>query len=100
MTKPSRDNVVKLEDLPNVGKAIARDLRVIGIVHPGQIAGKNPLDLYESLCRITGIHHDPCVLDVFMSIVHFMENGESFPWWSFTEKRKRLLKEKESATRS
>jgi hypothetical protein len=35
------------------------------------------------------VRQDPCVLDVFMSIVHFMDGGEALPWWSFTEERKR-----------
>jgi hypothetical protein len=46
--------------------------------------------MHEALCKITGSQHDPCVIDVFMSIVSFMEGGAALPWWSFTEKRKQI----------
>jgi hypothetical protein len=36
----------------------------------------------------TGPNKTPCVIDVFMSAVHFMEGGEPLPWWSFTQERK------------
>ncbi|WP_363321046.1 helix-hairpin-helix domain-containing protein [Desulfobacula sp.] len=64
---------------------------MIGIDHPQRLIGKDPFDLYESLCAKTGIRHDPCVIDVFISAVAFMEGGEPSPWWSFTEKRKSIL---------
>ena len=41
------------------------------------------------LCAATGKRHDPCVIDVFMSAVHFMDGGEPLPWWSFTQERKK-----------
>jgi hypothetical protein len=44
MPKPERDKISKLEDLPNVGKAMSSDLRSIGISHPSQIIGKNPFN--------------------------------------------------------
>lgn len=96
MPKPSRENIRRLEDLPNVGKAMASDLRAMGIKEPFQIIGKNPLEMYDTLCKITGKRQDPCVMDVFMSIVHFMEKGESLSWWSFTNERKRILCDKKS----
>ncbi|PFH11676.1 pathogenicity locus Cdd1 protein [Collimonas sp. PA-H2] len=87
-----RDAVVKLEDLPNIGKAGAADLRCIGILQPAQLIGKSPLQMYEALCVATGARHDPCVIDVFMSVVRYMEGAEPLPWWSYTAERKRLLK--------
>jgi hypothetical protein len=86
-----RKTVSKLTDLPNIGKAMAEDLRVIGIKKPADLIGKDPFTMYETLCCKTGAKHDPCVIDAFMSIVHFMKNGESVPWWLFTEERKRML---------
>jgi hypothetical protein len=78
--KVQRDKVFKLEDLPNIGKAMARDLRGIGIREPGQLVGNNAFKMYEALCDRTCVRQDPCVLDVFMSIVHFMDGGEALPW--------------------
>lgn len=87
-----RDAVTVLEDLPNIGKAGAADLRCIGILQPGQLVGQSPLQMYEKLCSTTGARHDPCVIDVFMSAVRYMEGAEPLPWWSYTAERKRLLK--------
>jgi hypothetical protein len=86
-----RSLVFDLEDLPNVGKSIANDLRLLGIQRPAQLRGKNPVKLYDALCRATGQRQDPCVLDTFMSIVDFMDGGRALPWWAFTKKRKAML---------
>jgi len=91
MKNPDRKTVSNLQGLPNIGKAIAKDLQSIGIEHPQQLIGKNPFNLYETLCKTTGKKHDPCVLDVFMSAVDFMEGGEPKLWWEFTQKRKKKL---------
>ncbi len=81
----------QLTDLPNVGKAIANDLRMLGFHSPAQLASENPFEMYERLCRKTGQRHDPCVIDVFMSITEFMKGEPPRPWWEFTETRKRSL---------
>lgn len=94
MKNPDRKTVSRLEDLPNIGKSIANDLRLIGIDHPAELIGKDAIDLYERLNRATGKRQDPCVIDVFMAAVHFMEGGDPLPWWSFTDERIRLVKRK------
>jgi hypothetical protein len=91
MKNPDRDKASRLDELPNIGKAIASDLHLIGIDHPKKLIGMEPFKMYEKLCAKTGKRQDPCVIDVFMSVVHFMESGESLPWWSFTQERKKLL---------
>jgi hypothetical protein len=47
--------------------------------------------MYERLNALAGSRHDPCVLDLFMSIVSFMAGGPALPWWKFTEERKRIV---------
>ena len=86
-----RSLVFDLEDLPNVGKSIAADLRLLGIKRPSQLRGKNPRKLYDALCRATGQRQDPCVLDTFMAVVDFMDGAPARPWWAFTKKRKAML---------
>jgi len=86
-----RARVVDLTDLPNVGPSIAADLRMIGVQSPAQLSGRSPLALYRRLCEVTGVRHDPCVLDVFMSITRFMDGGPPRPWWDYTAERKALL---------
>lgn len=91
MKNPDRDKVARLDALPNIGKALAADLHLIGINHPNRLIGMDPLKMYEALCAATGKRHDPCVLDAFMSAVHFMAGGEPLPWWSFTQERKKKI---------
>lgn len=88
-TNVRRQTTARLTDLPNVGPAMARDLERIGIRRPADLAGRDPLDLYEKLCSVTRTRHDPCVLDVFMSVTHFIDGGRARPWWAFTTERKR-----------
>lgn len=83
----------KLEQIPNIGKAIADDLRGIGITQPRHLMGKDGLQLYRKLNRETRMRHDPCVADTFMAACDFMNGGKSKPWWHFTAKRKKLLKD-------
>jgi hypothetical protein len=95
MKAPDRKTVSQLEELPNIGKAIGKDLRLIGVDHPQELIGKNAFQLYHLLCNQKGSRIDHCVIDVFMSAIDYMEGGESQPWWTFTEKRKKSLIEKE-----
>jgi hypothetical protein len=86
-----RSRLCALEDLPNVGKAIAADLRRIGIRTPDSLAGRDPYALYDALNRATGVRHDPCVLDTFIAIVRFVDGAPARPWWHYTAERKRAL---------
>jgi hypothetical protein len=89
--KVSREKLKTLTDLPNIGKAGAKDLNILGIYEPDQLIGKCPYEMYYSLCDITGANHDPCVLDVFISITRFMDGENPRPWWAFTQERKDYL---------
>lgn len=89
MKKPNRERVSRLEALPNIGRAMAADLRLLGIDQPKDLIGQDPFAMYQRLCVISRKKHDPCVIDVFMSVVYFMEGGEALPWWSFTQSRKK-----------
>lgn len=95
--KVDRARLARLEDLPNIGKSLAEDLRSIGIHAPDDLKGQDPCVLYEHLCGVTGQRQDPCVLDVFMSITSFMDGGPALPWWSFTKARKALSRGKAPA---
>lgn len=89
--KVNRNRLERLTDLPNIGKASAADLHLLGIYQADQLIGKNPFDMYEELCLKTAIHHDPCVIDVFMSITRFMAGEDAQSWWAYTAERKRIL---------
>lgn len=87
--KVNRSKLGKLTDLPNIGTAIAADLRLLGIEKPDDLAGRSPLELYHMLSSIKGMRQDPCLLDVFISITRFMNGEEPRPWWHYTAERKR-----------
>ena len=86
-----RPDVARLEDVPNVGPAISADFRRLGITTPADLIGRDPYALYDELCRVTGVRHDPCVLDTFIAAVRYMEGGPKRPWWKYTAERKREL---------
>jgi len=79
-----------LEQLPNIGPALAADLRLIGIRSPRELRGRDPFVLYQALCAATGRRQDPCVLDTFMAATDFMRGAEPAPWWVYTAQRKAL----------
>ncbi|WP_341502443.1 helix-hairpin-helix domain-containing protein [Gallaecimonas sp. GXIMD4217] len=86
--------MARLTDLPNVGPATAADLELLGIQEPDQLRGQDPYALYDKLCRLTGARHDPCVIDVFISAVRYMEGAPKRSWWYYTAERKQTLKER------
>ena len=94
MKSANRNDITDLEDIPNVGPAIAANLRLIGVSSPGDLLGKDPYTMYDDLCHTTGVRHDPCVIDVFISAVRFMDGEPSKPWWKYTTERKRTLAKK------
>lgn len=90
-SKVERSKTVKLTDLPNIGKASAADLQLLGLRSPQDLIGRDPFQMYEELCDRTGQRHDPCVIDVFMSITRFMAGDDARPWWDYTAERKRVM---------
>ena len=98
-TRSARESSA-LKDLPNVGPAIAADLRALGIRRPSQLKGRNPYALYERLNRVTGTRHDPCVLDTFIAAVRFVDGGPAKPWWAYTTERKRAVAARADASRA
>ena len=91
MKTVSRTDITDLQQIPNVGPAIAADLRLIGISSPQDLLGKDPYTMYDDLCETTGVRHDPCVIDVFIAAVRFMGGEPAKPWWKYTPERKRTL---------
>ncbi len=81
----------KLEDLPNIGKSIAAELRNIGIMNPQQLAISDPLATYRALGATMGKRHDPCLFYTLLAAEHFLHSGEKLNWWSFTAQGKARL---------
>ena len=95
--KVNRSTLKHLTDLPNIGKAMAADLELLGIHKPDDLINRDPYQLYDDLCVLTRARHDPCVIDVFISITRFMQGEEPRNWWDYTEERKRFTQPQKQA---
>ena len=97
-SKVDRNQLGTLTDLPNIGKACAADLQLLGISTPTQLIGVDPYQLFEQLCQQTGSQIDPCMLDTFISITRFMAGEAPKPWWAYTAERKENLRHNTKST--
>ena len=79
--------------LRSVGPSTVEDFKLIGITKISQLIGKNPNSLYDELCRISGVKHNPCVLAVFCAAVAQAENPslpkEKKNWWYWSRLSKK-----------
>lgn len=91
-TKVDRQHLEKLTDLPNIGPAMAADLTRLGYATPAQLAGADPEEMYLRLCALDGQRHDPCVLDVFVSVTRFLAGEPAQPWWVFSGERRESVR--------
>ncbi|MCW9013870.1 MAG: helix-hairpin-helix domain-containing protein [Gammaproteobacteria bacterium] len=92
-----RNEISNFQDIPNVGKVIEQQLLLLGITEPSDLIGMNPYDMFANLCRITGKQQDPCIIDVFISAVKYMEGGPIKKWWEFTAERKMKMARNKSS---
>ena len=86
-----RSEIKKFRDIPNVGKAIEKDFFLLGLKEPLELKGKDPYQMYDALCEATNKRHDPCLIDVFISAVSYMEGAPAKKWWEYTQERKLKL---------
>jgi hypothetical protein len=75
--------------LGNVGQATQKDLVKLDIYSVEELAKADPDELYLRMQKITRCKHDPCVWDVFASIVHEAKTGIKTPWWEWSKIRKK-----------
>ncbi|GIU45587.1 helix-hairpin-helix domain-containing protein [Shewanella colwelliana] len=87
----ARIEITQFQAIPNVGKATEADLRQLGFAEPIELVGQDPYQMYDKLCQITEQQHDPCVIDVFIAAVRFMEGAPAKKWWAYTAERKAHL---------
>ncbi len=93
-TQADRSSINHLEDIPNIGKAIAAMLEDIGITHPTMLIGKDAYKLHSEICKVKKKKIDNCVIDTFLSAIYFMEGATAHPWHYYTPERKAHLKAK------
>jgi hypothetical protein len=80
----------ELEQIPGVGKSIARDLRILGITSVAQLQGQDPERLYQRLCDFRAAPVDRCVLYVFRCAVYYAGTPDPDPellkWWTWKDR--------------
>ncbi len=81
--------VKKFQDIPNVGPAVERDLRLLSFTDPKELVKEDPYKLYKKLEELTSSPQDPCVLDTFIAITDFMSGAHARPWFWHTQQRKK-----------
>ena len=79
-----------LTDLMNVGTSVATYFERAGFTRIDQLAGQDPAEIYDTMCRIDARRHDPCLLDTIMSAVDQANGNPARPWWTYTPTRKAL----------
>ncbi len=76
-----------LKTIPGVGPKLSAKLVKIGVHSVGDLVNADPQELYDTLCRLEGIHIDRCVLYVFRCAVYFASNKTHNPellkWWNW-----------------
>jgi hypothetical protein len=84
-----------LRDLRGVGPSIEKDLNLLGIETVGQLARADGFRLYQRLNELTGVRHDPCVLDTFRCAIEQARYPnlplEQTNWWWWSRERKRAV---------
>ena len=72
-TRTASSSRSDLTDLMNVGKAVAGYFQRAGITQISELAGRDPVEIYEDMCEADG--------------------KPARPWWSYTAQRKQLLEQ-------
>ncbi|MCH9613333.1 MAG: hypothetical protein SP1CHLAM54_03320 [Chlamydiia bacterium] len=85
----------ELSDLVSIGKAALEDFEILGINTLDDLCTKDPRELYEILCKKTGVKHDPCVEDVFKAAIEQAKDPNLDPekkqWYYWSRVRKGSL---------
>ncbi|NLH41727.1 MAG: pathogenicity locus [Planctomycetes bacterium] len=80
----------ELEQIPAVGKSIARDLRQIGVTSVNQLRDGDPEKLYQRLCDFKASPVDRCMLYVFRCAVYYASSNDPDPellkWWKWKDR--------------
>lgn len=90
MAKANHFSEVKnFTDIPNVGKAVADKLITLKLKSPQELKTKDAFALYTKLNKLTGMRHDPCLLDTFIAAIDFMNGAPARYWFYYTKDRKK-----------
>ncbi len=81
----------ELEQIPGVGKTIARDMQNIGIGSIDDLKGRQAEQLYDRLCEFKASGVDRCMLYVFRCAIYYASNTDHDPellkWENWKDKQ-------------
>jgi len=81
----------QLQQIPGVGKTIARDMHNIGIHSIDALKGRQAQQLYDRLCQFKAFPVDRCMLYVFRCAIYYASNTDHDPqllkWQNFKDKK-------------
>jgi hypothetical protein len=77
----------RLQEIPNVGPAVARRLHELGFDGPEALRGQDADELFERTCALAGRREDPCLLDTYRAVVAYADGAPARPWWEFSRER-------------
>jgi hypothetical protein len=79
----------ELEQIPGVGKNMARHLINAGYPTIESLKGQDPEEIYKKDCAYQGCHVDRCALYVYRLAVYFAGNEtrdpEKLKWWNWKD---------------
>lgn len=81
-----------LQGLRSIGPASLKDFDLLGVTSLSDLAGRDPQELYDALCRLKGQKVDICCLDVMHCAVaqarnpHLPPEQRDWFWWSRNRK--------------
>jgi hypothetical protein len=78
----------RLQEIPNVGPAVARRLVELGFDSVGSLRGQDPEELFARTEAIRGAPEDPCLLDTYRAVVAFADTGDARPWHAYSRERR------------
>jgi len=81
----------QLEQIPGVGKTIARDMHNIGINSIDDLNGLQAQQLYDRLCDFKASPVDRCMLYIFRCAIYYASNTDHDPellkWENWKDKQ-------------
>jgi Pathogenicity locus len=76
-------------EIPGVREKTAQDLWGMGVRAPSDLRGRDPQELYETLCSQESSTVDRCMLYVFRCAVYYASNESHEPellkWWNWKD---------------
>ncbi len=81
----------QLQQIPGVGKTIARDMHNIGIHSIEDLKGLQAEQLYDRLCQFKAFPADRCMLYIFRCAIYYASNTDHDPellkWQNWKDKK-------------